>query len=292
MLYAKTQMDRPVKFESCGNLVNEDGFIHAHRKRKTFEMMLGVEGTLFLNVDGKECQLSQDDFLFLFPGQIYYGSKKSEGTVSFYWVHFVPAGEYEITEASAEQIFLTELEKEKTLECRLPQSGHLTRNSRLQILFTQLLDIARQSGYCLELCSYALSTMLLELENEHRQDFLMQEKAHLTVPVIQLEQWIQANYDTKLSVREIAEQLGYHPAYLSTVFHKETGQTIIEYINRQRIKVAQKLLVQAPTMSLYLIGEQVGFTDVKYFHRTFKRYSGLTPVTYREAFCEKYRNRL
>ena len=76
MLYAKIRMERPVKFESCGNLVNEDGFVHAHRKGKTFEVMLGVEGTLFLNVDGMEYQLSQDDFLFLFPGQTYYGKKK------------------------------------------------------------------------------------------------------------------------------------------------------------------------------------------------------------------------
>lgn len=291
MLYAKIRMERPVKFESCGNLVNEDGFVHAHRKGKTFEVMLGVEGTLFLNVDGMEYQLSQDDFLFLFPGQTYYGTKKSEGIVSFYWAHFFPKEEYEIAEASAGQIFSTEPGKEGQLECRLPQFGQLTRNSRLQILFTQLLDIARQSGYYLELCSYALSTMLLELENEHRQDYILQEKTHLTVPVAQLEQWLQANYDTKLSIRQIAEQFGYHPAYLSTVFHKETGQTITEYINRQRIRVAQRLLVQAPGMSLYLIGEQVGFTDVKYFHRTFKRYSGLTPVKYREAFCEKFRNR-
>lgn len=284
MLYAKTSADGPLKFESCGNLVSEDGFRHMRRTLDSFEFILVVEGTLFLNVNGEEKAVAPGQFLCIFPGQSHGGSRPSHGRLSFFWVHFLP-------DAAAQRVEAADLhqvaEQESQPQYWLPQCGTAAENSRVQVLFAQLLDIARRSSDNAPLCSYALSTMLLELDNE-----LMAAARHTaSVPAAQLAQWLQVNYDTKLTVPQIMAQFGYHPAYLAALFRKQTGQTVTEYLNRQRIRAAQKLLTQSAPMTMQMISEQVGFSDVKYFHRIFKRYAGMSPTAFRTAFCEKHENR-
>lgn len=285
MLYTKAPADKALKFESCGNLVSEDGFRHMRRTLDSYEFILVVEGTLFLTVEGEEKAVAPGQFLCIFPGQTHGGSRPSRGRLSFFWVHFLPDSAESCCVAVEDLHQAAELETQP--QYWLPQCGTAAENSRVQVLFGQLLDIARRSSYNAPLCSYALSTMLLELDDE-----LMAAARHTaSVPAAQLAQWLQVNYDTKLSVPQIMAQFGYHPAYLAALFRKQTGQTVTEYLNRQRIRVAQKLLTQSAPMTMQMISEQVGFSDVKYFHRMFKRYVGITPTAFRIAFCEKHENR-
>ena len=104
-------------------------------------------------------------------------------------------------------------------------------------------------------------------------------------------EWLQLNFDTTLSVADIAEKFGYHPSYLTSVFKRCSGCTITEYINRQRIQVAKNLLTSTPKLTLAEIAGQVGIGDEKYFMRLFKRYEGITATAYREAFSLKKKNR-
>lgn len=110
--------------------------------------------------------------------------------------------------------------------------------------------------------------------------------------MIDLMEWLQLNYDTSLSVSDIAGKFGYHPSYLTALFKRCSGVTVTEYLNRQRIRVAKDLLTSAHRLSLSEISEKVGIGDEKYFVRLFKRYEGITATAYRESFSLKKKNRI
>lgn len=84
-----------------------------------------------------------------------------------------------------------------------------------------------------------------------------------------------------LSLKVQAEYLNVNPSYLSTLFKKETGMTLTEYINRKRIEHAL-LLLNSTDMQIQMIAQYCGITDVNYFTKTFKKIVGKTPKEYRE----------
>lgn len=81
------------------------------------------------------------------------------------------------------------------------------------------------------------------------------------------------------SLENIASELQLAPATVSRKFKAETGQTIPEFINRSRIRLA-KLYMQEANCNLSNIAHSIGFSDASYFSKVFLRYTGTTPTEY------------
>ena len=84
-----------------------------------------------------------------------------------------------------------------------------------------------------------------------------------------------------LSLKSICAQLNVNPSYFSTLFRKEYGCTLTEYVNRQRIDRALLYLKNSNRM-VQDIAAECGFSDPNYFIRLFKRQTGMTPNQYRQ----------
>ena len=85
-----------------------------------------------------------------------------------------------------------------------------------------------------------------------------------------------------LSLKVQAKELNVNPSYLSTLFKKETGQTLTEFVNRKRIEHAI-LLLNSTDMQIQVVAQYCGIPDVNYFTKTFKKIVGKTPKEYRET---------
>lgn len=94
-------------------------------------------------------------------------------------------------------------------------------------------------------------------------------------------QLIQRDYAKELSLKEISASLYLNTVYLGQLIKKETGHTFAELLNNQRMKVAQGLLVTS-SLGIEEICFQVGYTNVGYFYKIFKRFCGESPKTYRQ----------
>jgi two-component system, response regulator YesN len=92
-------------------------------------------------------------------------------------------------------------------------------------------------------------------------------------------EYIQFNLETPLTLNQIAEEIHVNPTHLSRKFKEETGKTPIEYIHHKRIEAA-KLYLYRGNQSITDIAFLVGFNDVNYFTRVFKKITGLTPTQY------------
>lgn len=104
---------------------------------------------------------------------------------------------------------------------------------------------------------------------------------HIEHPQIRLLlQYIEQNYDRDLTVKALARMAAMDETYLSNLFKKKTGSTIIKYIHQVRIERAKELFLRSD-LTVSEVGEAVGFGDNNYFNRLFRRYVGMTPGDFR-----------
>ena len=91
--------------------------------------------------------------------------------------------------------------------------------------------------------------------------------------------YISENAATIETVTEIANHLGLTPQYLSSYFSKHIGTPLKVYIQAKKIAIAKDLLDKGADVTEACFG--CGFNDCSYFIRIFKRYVGVTPLTYK-----------
>lgn len=86
---------------------------------------------------------------------------------------------------------------------------------------------------------------------------------------------------SRTTLKEIAEKLGFSPNYLGHLFQKKTGQSFSDYVIQCRLRRSCQLLLD-PLMRIYEVADQLGYKNVLYFNRQFKKHMGLTPSEYRK----------
>lgn len=96
----------------------------------------------------------------------------------------------------------------------------------------------------------------------------------------QLQQYIRDHLDADLSLYALSEKAYLNPSYLSRRFKELTGGNIGEFIADERIRCAQKLLVEGQ-MRIGDIALRVGYESAAHFSRVFKRQTGVSPNEYR-----------
>ena len=101
-------------------------------------------------------------------------------------------------------------------------------------------------------------------------------------PVQQALLCIESNLASDLSLRTIAETLNISSSYLSTIFKKETGMTITDFIAQRRVERAKELL-RTTRLQIQTIAQHCGIVDVHYFSKIFKKITGMTPKAYRDS---------
>ncbi len=94
--------------------------------------------------------------------------------------------------------------------------------------------------------------------------------------------YLRENYSKNINLKTLSEELYISTWYLSKLLKKETGSNFIDILNNIRVEEAKKLLGD-PKYKIYEIAEVVGFSDVTYFYRLFKKLTGMTPMEYKNS---------
>lgn len=94
--------------------------------------------------------------------------------------------------------------------------------------------------------------------------------------------YLSANYRQKFSLTEVAARFYLSPYYLSRLFRRVTGESIVDYINNRRIEAAQRLL-ETTELSISSVAEQTGFASAAHFRRVFHETMEISPLQYRKS---------
>lgn len=95
--------------------------------------------------------------------------------------------------------------------------------------------------------------------------------------------YVNANLHQRIRETDVAAQLGMSRFQFSRMFKREYGKTFQDYVMESRIREAARLL-RNPSASVTEVGWLVGFSDISYFSRLFKRFLKQTPSEYRKSF--------
>lgn len=103
---------------------------------------------------------------------------------------------------------------------------------------------------------------------------------HPSKLVIDIANYIQHHMSEPITAEKIAEEMFLNRSHLSRKFKEETGETLTDFILKEKTEEAKRLL-RYSDKSLTAIGSYLGFSSASHFSRVFKTYVGTTPSEYR-----------
>lgn len=99
-----------------------------------------------------------------------------------------------------------------------------------------------------------------------------------------VQEYLHAHFKESVSLSMVAEAFSVTPAYLSTLFHKEVGESYSKYLMRLRMEYAAVKLQSDPYVKMYDVAKQAGFVSSKHFISAFRKHFGKTPKEYKELY--------
>lgn len=102
-------------------------------------------------------------------------------------------------------------------------------------------------------------------------------------PITEARKYIQEHYLEPLKLEDVSKHIGFNATYFSSVFKKETGKNFLDYVTELRMNKAKQLLCSGE-MSVNDVAEAVGYQDLKYFSRLFKKNAGISPSDYKKMY--------
>lgn len=182
--------------------------------------------------------------------------------------------------------------------------GCLSRNLLTNLKYHTIITISMIARRCIEAglslsTSYSLSDFYIQqldvcntasdvdrLHDAAVMDYAQRMKNIRTqtissVPVARSVDYIHDNIHEHITLETIACHIGISPAYLSRLFHRETGMTVRDYIRKCKVDAAAKMLEDTdyPMSDIAYI---LSFASQSYFAEMFKKQQGMTPTQWRE----------
>ena len=136
-----------------------------------------------------------------------------------------------------------------------------------------------------EMAVLAAKVFAIEIAREDQLSFIIfqGQKDHDDEQIRKAQEFIEANFQEKITVDQLANRFAIGRRNLERRFKKATSNTVVEYIQRVKMEAA-KYNLESSRENVNEVMYKVGYTDTKAFRNTFKRITGLSPVQYRSKF--------
>ncbi len=109
-----------------------------------------------------------------------------------------------------------------------------------------------------------------------------EKNRHYSIKIEAALHYITIHLHEKITLESVAEAVGLSPCHLSRVFKKETGVSMVDYVQEERIETAKHMLAYTDD-TLSAVSQYLCFSTQSYFIRIFKKYTGMTPGQYRRS---------
>ncbi|WP_169088629.1 helix-turn-helix domain-containing protein [Paenibacillus sp. PL91] len=295
MQLLKTSITMPLEFVSAGHFVTDELWTHSQRTIDSFELIIGVKGTLYMQQDDEKYEVRPGDVLLLLPNRIHQGFAASGKDTSFYWIHFLcPDASHIADEEFHEEMYMLQTNPEShriNTAIYIPLFSTPSGIERLNILFHQLLHIAYSDYSSRYAAGYMATSLLLELSEQTISGLRTTiEQTPTDKNLANILEWVRIHAIEPISVTTLANRFNYNKDYLSRFFKRKTGMNLQEYIHALKLSKAKDLLVHT-RQSIKEIAYAVGIADEKYFMRLFKKYEKITPTEFRKAYYMTHLNK-
>ena len=233
------------------------------------ELILFLNGRGVLSMQGKKYPVKSGSLFYLMPDVLYTLEFDKETAVQILSVHFSYAhvrlkdGNWDVKNAL------------------LPLWPHvtvaLTDYHHIADVFLKLTDIWNEKLPGYEFMTQNLLGQLLIAISQYTKKEESNHAASLKVE--KMIGYMQQNLKCHISLHEFSDLVSLSPFYLTKIFKKETGYSIMEYFNRIKMDKAKELLAEG-SWKVKEVAKEIGFSDEFYFSRLFKKIEGMSPSEY------------
>lgn len=245
------------------------------RERKSpiseYVLLYCISGKGYVRHSGEEYPLNKNQYVVLPSGISHTYWSDNDNPWTIYWIHF---------NGSHAQYYTEGAEKPQDVKPGLT-SRISDRNTIFEEIFTSLMmgNDMENLRYASSLLHYYLGSMrfLQQYRAVGKSLSPEREKDYISIVV----RYMEENIETRLSLEEVADYLGYSASHLSAMFKKAMGVGPINYFNQLKIKEACSLLRESD-MKISQISHKVGISDSYYFSRLFTKVMGISPKEYRK----------
>ena len=136
-----------------------------------------------------------------------------------------------------------------------------------------------------EIAVLCAKVFAIEIERSNQLSFIVfqGQKEHEDEQIKKAQEYIEKNYQEKITVNQLATMLSLSRRNLERRFKKATANTVVEYIQRVKIEAA-KVSLESSRENVNEVMYKVGYTDNKAFRSVFSRITGLSPLQYKNKY--------
>lgn len=247
-------------YDMVGEFHSRGEWIHPRRSIQSYELILVLEGAVYIAEERNKYVLQKDQMLILEPFKEHFGYKLVSSPTAFYWLHF-----------------FTDL---------VPPLKTYTGNDLYEIkqLLKKLLHITNTPQYS----SAAADATAYLIFEELRQLSLEASDSRQALSA-QISEYIRSNLRSEITISDIAQRLGYNADYLGKYFRKTHGIGLKQYIADQKIALAKSLLLTTD-MNVKQIAHELGYNDENLFIKFFIYHEDETPTAFKNKYCNTHTN--
>ncbi len=277
-----------------------------HFKRLTDEYLLYFikSGELNMDENGNRYTLRKGDFFLLQAGLMHSGFKKA--CCDYFYIHFKHSDIHEVSKSNNEILEdismnrstylssnLAQYSADQMKACYIPKHYHMSNDKTLAYLFYMLEDAVedynRKNEYYRSLASSKLMELTIRVSREYIDANLQRNESSYPKAFIKCQallDYLNNEYHQKINSSDIQQRFEANYAYLNRVFQKMTGHTILNHLNMVRVKKATEL-IESTNINFSEVGYLIGIDDPYYFSKIFKKYTGVSPMQYRNKVFSK-----
>ena len=255
----------------AGKLDKKDGWREKAHSHDFCEIMYIADGTGTITVGKTRRTVRKGDIVIYNANLVHEEESSAEKPMALY---FMALGGLRLTDLPGNHLLP-------------PGLDYIYPTGRYSDVFTACFDrmipeFEKKEQFYAEITQNLAMTMVMymfRIINDHNQESnqLLQSNAGIRQAVA----YIQEHLHEELTLEKISRQCHMSKYYLSHQFTQVQGISLSKYILQSRITKSMRLLRDTP-LAVKDIAEAVGFHDVTYFCRTFKKETSLTPLQYRK----------
>ena len=242
------------------------------------ELTLITKGSCLYQIDLVDYEVKEGDILFIPPLLLHSVSlKDGEELLSETYVFHMNFLGGNSTDICSTRYLTPIMNQEISMPCLITPEH--PAYASLRKLFHQITTLYDESlsGYELALNAMFLQTVFLLLQ--YSEEKTASENGTPSDKLKQVLDYIELHYEETISVSDLAKICYFSDYHFMRFFKKHMNMTCIEYINNLRLEKAVELLKQGNT-SIMDVSLSVGFHNLSYFHRAFKKKYNMTPLSF------------
>lgn len=296
--------DRMIKVRLMNSAVIQPPYVHNKRRVDEYIIYIIKKGKMFLYENNIKYTLLPGDFILLDKEFYHEGYKPSY--CEYFYIHFRHEAFSKIS-CDTEQDLMNILHSKRndslksdpfsytTMEndrIMLPKYFHFPNYSDLLKINLLLEEATAANNNHLDnykvLCSVKVLEALIEIYRSYV--LLMTQNNTKGMPksyhkVQEILEYLNTSYVDKITSAMIEEMADCNFDHINRVFKQLTHKTIFTYLNSVRINHAKEL-ISTTNMKMSEVGQAVGFLDLYYFSKVFKKATGVSPTTFAKGMMK------